>query len=93
MNVTEAIVTALISAAAAIAVCILNSNINNRRLLSQLEKQDELQAYRIEQLEGKVDRHNRMVERTYKLEREYATHNEKLKAIDRRVEELEEAHR
>ena len=32
------------------------------------KKQTALMAYRIEQLEKKVDKHNQVVERTYKLE-------------------------
>lgn len=36
------------------------------------KKQTALMAYRIEQLEKKVDRHNQVVERTFKLEQKVA---------------------
>ncbi len=89
----EAIITALISAGAAIAVCIINSNVNHRKLLAELEKRDELQAYRIEQLEKKVDKHNQIVERTYRLEEGFALHEEKLKVTNHRITDLEGYHK
>lgn len=46
--------------------------------------------YRIEQLEKKVDKHNQVIDRVYKLERECAVAKEELKSADRRIKELEE---
>lgn len=43
---------------------------------------NKLTAYRIEQLEKKVDKHNSVVERTYQLE-------EKIKVANHRIEYLE----
>lgn len=80
---------ALISAAAAIVVCIINSNSNHKKLLSELEKRDELQAYRIEQLEKKVDKHNNLVERTYELEKKTDVQEEKIRVANHRIEDLE----
>ncbi len=37
-----------------------------------------LMSYRIEQLEKKVEKHNRVVERTYKIEQDIAVINERL---------------
>lgn len=45
-----------------------------------------LTSYRIEQLEKKVDKHNSVIERTYKLE-------EREKALEDKVEHLEEYHK
>lgn len=83
------IIAALISASAAIVVCIINSNINQHRLLTELDKRDELQAYRIEQLEKKVDKHNNLVERTYHLEEQVSVQEEKIKVANHRIEDLE----
>lgn len=80
---------ALISAAAAIVVCIINTNSNHKKLLSELEKRDELQAYRIEQLEKKVDKHNNLVERTYELEKRTDVQEEKIRVANHRIEDLE----
>lgn len=49
-----------------------------------------LTTYRIEQLEKKVDKHNTVVERTYKLEQEYAVMDEKIRVANHRIEDLEQ---
>ena len=46
-------------------------------------------AYRLEQLEMKVDKHNQVIERTYKLEEEYAVLDEKIKVANNRIKDLE----
>lgn len=52
-----------------------------------------LTQYRIEQLEKKVDKHNNLVERTYKLEENEKVLEEKIKVANHRIEDLEEAMR
>ncbi len=52
-----------------------------------------LTVYRIEQLEKKVEAHNNLVERTYRLEEEQEVEKEKLKVINHRIEDLEEYHK
>ena len=85
----EAILAALISAASAIVVCVINANSNHKKLLAELDKRDELQAYRITQLEKKVDKHNNLVERTYHLEEQATLSREKISVINHRLEDLE----
>ena len=72
------ILGAVIGAAASIIVCIVNNN-----------KQAALIAYRLEQLEKKVEKHNNLVERMYALEEKSALHTEKIKAADSRIGALE----
>lgn len=43
--------------------------------------------YRLEQLEKKVDKHNNIIERTFKIEEHDAVVDEKIKEIERRLEE------
>lgn len=50
-----------------------------------------LTAYRIEQLEKKVDKHNSIIERTYKLEEETAILSEKITVANHRIDDLEKA--
>ncbi len=45
-----------------------------------------LTQYRLEQLEKKVDKHNSVIERTYKLETRCAVLEEDLKTVGRRME-------
>lgn len=42
-----------------------------------------LVAYRLEQLEEKVNKHNNVIERTYKLEERMAVDEEKLERLER----------
>ena len=52
-----------------------------------------LTNYRIEQLEKKVEEHNKVVERTYKLEKEQEVEDEKIRVINHRISDLEKFHR
>lgn len=49
---------------------------------------NKLTVYRIEQLEKKVNAHNNLVERTYKLEENEHVVFEKLKVINHRIDDL-----
>ena len=48
-----------------------------------------LTNYRIEQLEKKVDKHNSVIERTYKIEEHLTLHDEKIAVANHRIDELE----
>ena len=48
--------------------------------------------YRIEQLEKKVDKHNQVIDRVYKLEQHEAVVDEEIKVANHRIEDLEEFH-
>ena len=48
-----------------------------------------LTNYRIEQLEKKVDKHNTVIERTYKLEETQAVIQEQIKVATHRIGDLE----
>lgn len=52
-------------------------------------KSTALIAYRIEQLENKVSKHNNVIERTYKLEEQTALQEAELKRVNHRLEDLE----
>lgn len=45
--------------------------------------------YRIDQLEKKVEKHNTVIERTYKIEREIAVIDEKISVVNHRIDDLE----
>ncbi len=48
-----------------------------------------LTVFRLEQLEKKVDKHNSLIERTYKLESEVKAINEKIRVKGRKKNEKE----
>ncbi len=49
-----------------------------------------LTNYRIEQLEKKVDKHNSVIDRTYKLEQDFCLIDEKMRVANHRIEDLEQ---
>ena len=53
------------------------------------KKSAALISYRLEQLEQKVAKHNSLVERMYNLEKREDVIEEKMKAVNHRVEDLE----
>lgn len=52
-------------------------------------KSTALIAYRLEQLEKKVQAHNNLVERTYHLEERMEVHEERIKVANHRIDDLE----
>ena len=49
-----------------------------------------LTNYRIEHLVKKVEKHNNLITRTYKLEQEFAVMDEKVKVANHRIDDLED---
>ena len=54
---------------------------------------NKLTNYRIEQLEKKVEKHNRVVERVYILEKNEAVMEEEIKVANHRIDDLEQYHK
>ena len=75
---TEAIIVAILS----LAGTLVGSFFAQR-------KSSALIAYRLEQLEKKVQAHNNLVERTYRLEEQVLVQEEKIKVANHRIEDLE----
>lgn len=87
MNAT--IISALISAGAAIMVCLVNNHFIRKESDRKQEQNIVLISYRLEQLEQKVDKHNNLIERTYELEKQQATLSEKVSVANHRINDLE----
>lgn len=45
--------------------------------------------YKIDKLSERVDKHNSVIARTYKLEQDYALMDEKIKVANHRIDDLE----
>lgn len=48
-----------------------------------------LMSYRIEQLEKRVEKHNSLIDRTYKLEEISKVQEEQIKVVNHRLQDLE----
>lgn len=54
---------------------------------------NKLTNYRIEQLEKKVEKHNQVIDRVYKLEQHEAVVDEEIKVANHRIGDLEGFHK
>ena len=80
---TETIIAALISAGSATLVCLVNN-------IFQQRKTEALLTYKLDELTKRVDKHNGLVERTYRLEEHASVFHEKMKVANHRIADLEE---
>lgn len=97
---TEAIIVALITAASAV-VCQIVIASNSRKTMQQAQydgqktiqqaqyDSQKLIEYKIDKLSERVDKHNSVIARTYKLEQDYALIDEKIKVANHRIDDLE----
>ena len=84
-----ALVASILSAAASLIVCLINNHYQRIESDKKHEANIMLISYRLEQLEKKVDLHNNIVERTYKLEEQATLLDEKVKVANHRLDDLE----
>lgn len=75
-------VEALISAGAAIMVCVISNYFLHNKTQALIE-------YKIDQLTERVDLHNNAVERLYEAETTIRVHEEKIKVANHRIDDLE----
>lgn len=73
---------ALISAGAAILVCVISNYYQNRKTTALME-------YKIDQLTKKVELHNNAITRLYEVERRLGIDEEKIKVANHRINDLE----
>lgn len=74
-------------ASIAVAILSLLGTLGGAYLANR--KSTALIAYRLEKLEEKVNRHNSVIERTYRLEEQEQLLEERIKVANHRIEDLE----
>jgi hypothetical protein len=84
---------ALISAGAAILVCLINNYFTDRRREAKADTDFEVLkatiTAEIQNLTKEVEKHNRVVERVYDLETKANVFEEKMKVANHRIDDLE----
>ena len=85
----DTIISALIAAGSAIIVCLIQSNVQHQKQQAQIDAAINLIKYKIDQLKEQVEKHNKLIERTYKLEESVALHDEKIRVANHRIDDLE----
>jgi len=78
---TQIIVT-IITGLVAIITCSINSTY-------QASATRKITEYKIEELSKRVDKHNHLVERMYRLEEEHTLMKEKISVVNHRLDDLE----
>ena len=78
----EAIITASITGIVTLIVCLINNSYQQKQTRNLIE-------YKIEELTKRVDKHNNVIERVYKLEEHEAVMEEKIKVANNRIADLE----
>ena len=78
----ETIISACISAAVTLLVCLISNH-------GQQEKTRALMEYKLNELTKRVDKHNNAIERTYHLEEQMALQEERMKVANHRISDLE----
>ena len=81
MDWTQLIGT-FVTAAVTLMVCIITQNASQKKIEALIQ-------YRLEQLEKKVEKHNNLIDRTYKLEEDSKIQEEKIKVANHRIDDLE----
>ncbi len=79
----EAVITAIITGISAALVAVINSRHQSNTTRKLIE-------YKIDELTKRVDKHNNVIERTYKLEELTALQEEKIKVANHRIQDLED---
>ena len=79
VSVSDSIIVALLSLLGSLGGTLGGIALNSK-----------LSNYRIEQLEKKVDKHNNLIERMFKVEESINLMDEKIKVANHRIDDLEE---
>lgn len=82
----EAIITGIV----AIAVCMINNYFQQKSVKEQHNKTIALIEYKLDEVTKRVDKHNSVIERTYRLEESQAVMQEQIKVANHRIADLEE---
>ena len=96
----ETVIAALIGAVGGTIVCLINNHFshkkamaeNNAHKLEMEAKQQQIISmieYKLDELTKHVEKHNQVIERTYKLEQLAVLFDEKMKVANNRIADLE----
>ncbi len=80
----ETVIAAAITGIVTLGVCLVNNHYQSKETRNLIE-------YKLEELTRRVDKHNNVVERMYKLEQSSAVMDEQIKVANHRIDDLEKA--
>lgn len=97
------VIAALIGAVMTLIVCLINNYFTHKKTIAEQTsynmemeaKQQQMIAlieYKLDELTKHVEKHNQVIERTYKLEQLAVLFDEKMKVANNRIRDLERNH-
>ncbi len=86
---SEVIIVAIVTGLFAFAGTALTVWGTSRKSAAEAAAQRTEILLRLDQLEAKQDKHNKVIERTYELEKTAALHEEEIKVANHRIADLE----
>ena len=78
----DTIISSVITGAVAITTCLITQGMANRKTVALIE-------FKLEELSKQVEKHNSVIDRTFKLEELTAVQEEKIKVANNRIADLE----
>lgn len=78
----ETVIASCITAGVTLVICLITNHAQAQKTLALME-------YRLTELTKAVERHNNLIDRTYRLEQDSALHEEQIKVANHRIDDLE----
>lgn len=78
----ETVLASSITAAVTLIICLITNHAQSQKTIALMD-------YRLTELTKAVDKHNGLIERTYRLEQASALHEEQIKVANHRIDDLE----
>ena len=83
------LIVALVTGGLSLIGTVITVIVGFKQTSKQVDAKTDLTIYRIEQLEAKQDKHNTLIERTYKLEEKADLMQERMKVANHRLDDIE----
>ena len=78
----ETIIASCITAGITLVICLITNHAQSQKTIALME-------YKLTELTKAVEKHNNLIDRTYRLEQDSALHEEQIKVMNHRIEDLE----
>ena len=82
------LIIALVTGGLSLLGTVITVIVGFKQTSKQVDAKTDLTIYRIEQLEAKQDKHNTLIERTYKLEENADLLQERINFVNHRLDEI-----
>lgn len=86
---TGSIIAAVITGLLSLAGVLVTNIMSNKKVQTDIKVQTAVTAEKIDELKSQVEKHNGVIERTYKLETQAKVQEEQIKVINHRLKDLE----